>query len=157
MRFRREFGHVDTSERPDIEMWVDQPNIVKVHPDEISKWSLNLMIIEADGDVGGPAVAVGAYAERQIPGVLVGHLYKVTVEYSISLDDIEVTLGGVQVMTLNGGSTETKVAYVRAGGDLLKFSHDAGTNYTGAVMACSIEAMDPITPELIPVIPKRIT
>ena len=155
MRFRREYSHRDTTQRPDIEMWMDQPNIVRVHPDEASNWTLNLLTIEADGDVDGSAVAVGASAERRIPGIVDGHLYKVTITYASTLDDIVVTLGGTSVMTLDTGQSETKVAYVRPAGNLLKFSHDAGTDYTGTITACSIEAMEPITPELIPVIPKR--
>ncbi len=150
MRKQRKFHHHDTTEEPDIQLWVDQLNVVKVAASEASAWTLNLMTV-VSGDIDGSAVAVGAYAERQIPGILAGHLYRVTITYASTLDDIEVTLGGVSVMTLDTGQSETKVAYVRPiNSEPLKFSHDAGTDYTGAVTACSIEAMEPVDPVLFP-------
>jgi hypothetical protein len=146
MRYRREQNHHDTSERPDIELYVDQLYVVPVNADEETHWTLNLMTIESDaGDVGGNAVAQGASAERYIPGIMAGHLYKITLSAISSLEDIVMTLGGTHVYTLSSGSNKTNhVVHVRPAGNLLKFNHPNVGNFTGAVTAFSIEALDPI-------------
>ena len=155
MSYRRDSAHVDTVKRPEIELWPDQPNIMPVAVSEESEWTLNLMQHEADGHIGGSALAQGASAERDIPGIIPGHLYRLSVKYSISLEDITVTLGGKTVMTLDGGSAETKHHYVvPINGEPLKFLHEAVGNFTGAIEEVSIEAMEPLSMEKL-VIPAR--
>jgi len=146
MRRRKKQNHHDTTEEPDIDLYVDQPHIVPCHADEEANWTLNLMTREsANGDIGGNAVAVGAYAERELPGIIPGHLYKVHIDGISTLDDLVITLGGVHVFTIQSGQNHADVQkLIRPAGTVLKFSHDAGTNFTGAVTRFALEAMDPI-------------
>jgi len=150
MRRRKKQNHHDTQEEPDIDLYVGQLHIVPCHADEESNWTFNLLEREVDGHIGGQNKAVGAYAERNIPGIFAGHLYKVTFTANSSLDPLVMTLGGTHVFTLPTGNNRTDhVVYVRPAGDLLKFSHDSGTNFTGAVEKFAIEAMNPIDLDIL--------
>lgn len=115
-------------------------------------WALNLMTIEASGDVGGNAVAQGAYAERHVPGLVQGHLYKMTVSYVNTLIDVKISCGGVLVHTMQSGQSKTLKEYEfrPTDGDKLMFDHDTVGNYTGGVTYLKIEAMDPLNVDLIP-------
>jgi hypothetical protein len=54
---------------------------------------------------------------------------------------------------LAGGKADTVVHYFRpVDNSPLRFEHTAGTNFTGAVSACSIEAKDPVSFDLLPLI-----
>jgi S1-C subfamily serine protease len=157
MRYRFRDAHKETSQRPKVEWWPNQPDVVPIHADGESDWSFNLLTYEsATGYIDGSAVAVGATAERYVPGVCKGVLYKVTISHVSTQDDIVVTLGGAAVATLDGGQTQTKVVYVRPTDDsgLLKFSHSAGTTYTGSIREVKIESMGPVNFDLM-LIPER--
>jgi len=145
--FPRQYENSDKN--PDIDQLLTRTIVPAVVGD--AAWTLNLMTIEADGDVGGNAVAVGAYAERWVPGVIQGHLYKVTIAHSFSLDTLVVTMGGQTLGTLSG--VGTAVFYVRpSDGDKLRFEHASGANFTGAITSCVVEMMDPMNVELVPTI-----
>jgi hypothetical protein len=157
MRYRREQNHTDTAEKPDIEMYVDQPNVVPIHADEEAAWSLNDMTIDSgDGHVGGNAVAQGAYATRYIPGLIPGHRYKVTLSWVNSLMDITVEMGGTHVVTIQSGQSKNDhVVYVRpVDTGPLRFDHLDVGNFTGGCTKFQVEQMDPIDFDLLPEIKK---
>jgi hypothetical protein len=142
----------------DIRMYTQaDPVPVTSQPSE-DAWTLNLMNIDwpaGPGHIEGGAVAVGAYAERYIPGLLDGHLYRITVHFAGSLDRLRVTIGEIilgHVGITAGGITETKIWTFRPmdGNHLLKFEHHDGSNFTGAVSIVKIEALDPMNLDLIP-------
>jgi hypothetical protein len=142
----------------DIRMYMQaDPVPVSSQPSE-DAWTLNLMNIDwpsGPGHVEGGAVAVGAYAQRYIPGLIDGHLYKLTIRLSASLDRLEITLGEISVGHIGNtgsGTVETKIFYVRpvSGNHLLKFEHAAGSNFTGAVTVVTFEALDPMNLDIIP-------
>jgi hypothetical protein len=127
--------------------------IVPIAAVEEAKWTLNLMAIDsADGHVGGNAVVQGAYAERYVPGIVQGHLYKVTYSYINSLINVKVTLGGHTLFTMQSGQAKyDQVKYFTSNdGDKLKIDHDTVGNYTGGVLYLKIEAVDPLNIDLIP-------
>jgi hypothetical protein len=149
--------------RNDVPM-LSQANTVPItSQDSEDAWTLNLMTIDwpaGPGHVEGGAVAVGASAERYIPGIIDGHLYKMTVHLSASMDRLEITLGEIAVGHIGNtgsGVVETKVFYVRptSGNHLLKFEHAAGTNFTGAVEIVAFEAQDPMNLDIVPEITIR--
>lgn len=116
-------------------------------------WALNLMTIDAaDGGVGGNAVVQGAYAERHVPGLVQGHLYKMTITYVNSLIDVKIRCGGVLVHTMQSGQSKTLATYEfrPTDGNKLMFDHDTVGNYTGGSTYLKIEAVDPLNVDLIP-------
>lgn len=116
-----------------------------------SAWELNDMTIEADGDIGGNAVAQGAYARRYVPGLVQGHLYRITIGYVNTLMDITISMGGKLVYTVSGGSSGTAVQYIQPDdGDKLTIEHLGVGNYTGAIQSIIVEAVDPLNVDLIP-------
>ena len=148
--------------RNDIPMYADMDIVPVVSQASEDAWTLNLMTVSYPGDgyVEGSAVATGAYAQRYIPGIIDGHLYKLTVHISASLDRLEITFGDIAVGHIGNtgsGVVETKVFRFRPvdGNHLLKFAHDAGTNFTGAVEIVMFEAEDPMNPDIVPGIEVR--
>ena len=141
----------NSDKKPNIEQHPSVVLVPAVTGD--SAWALNLMTIETDaGDVGGNAVAQGAYAERHVPGLVQGHLYKMTVSYVNTLTDVKIRCGGVLVHTMQSGQSKTMAVYefTPTDGKKLKFDHDTVGNYTGAVTYLKIEAKDPLNLDRIP-------
>ena len=142
---------VNTDKQPNLDQLPSVLLIPAVTGDPA--WSLNLMTIETDaGDVGGNAVVQGAYAERYVPGLVQGHLYKMTLSYANSLIDVKIRCGGVLVYTMQSGSSKTNhVVYFRpVDGNKFKIDHDTVGNYTGGIVYLKIEAMDAWDVDLVP-------
>jgi hypothetical protein len=142
----------NSDKKPNIDQ---RPSMVMVPIAAVEEaaWTLNNLTIDsADGHVGGNAVAQGAYAERYVPGLVQGHLYKVTYSYVNSLTNVKVTLGGHTLFTMQSGQAkyDRVTEFVFNDGDKLKVDHDTVGNYTGGVLYLKIEAMDPLNIDLIP-------
>ena len=69
-----------------------------------AKWTLSNFTIAATF-LDASAVAAASYASRFIPGVLEGHLYKVTIVVAATDEDLVVTMGGVAVGTMGSADT----------------------------------------------------
>jgi len=112
-------------------------------------WSTLNFTIDGSGYIDASAVAASSVAFRYCPGMLPGHLYKVTIVVAATDEDLVVTMGGVAVATIS--SANTYVYYVRpTDGDPLAFT-TTGVSTTASITSVVIEAQDPINPDLIPV------
>ena len=113
-------------------------------------WTLTQFTIDGSGYLDASAIASAGVASRYIPGVIAGHLYKVTIIVAATDDDIVVTMGGVTLGTM--GSAATYTYWVRpTDGDPLSFDWAPGTTLTASITSVVVEAQDPINPDLIPV------
>lgn len=142
MRYTRKFHKHDTSERPDMHLWVDQ-TAIPVKDD--SEWTLGTNMVASSGSLVLSASPDGEVASRNIPGVLEDHVYKVTIVLdSIDAGELDVLLGGVEIPSLT--TAGTTVAYVRpTAGNLLSITVDnAASSITATISSIVIEAEDPI-------------
>jgi hypothetical protein len=147
MRYRREQNHTDTAERPDIEMFVDQPNVVPVNVSEESKWTKTNFVFGTGGILQAIGVAQNSYIEREIPGVLAGHVYRVVVTISGG-DVVTITMGGITLEV--GASAGVNVYDVRpTDGAPLRFEYVDVAAGSFTVDAITVEAIDPIELDLI--------
>jgi len=135
---------------PDIGFYINQTPIPSVN--DQADWTLNLFTWDGT-HLDGSNIAVGASAERFIPGLVAGHLYKLRIRWNSQLDPLNLYMGGVLVGTLTTGQAlHWDTHYFIAGlSPLLEIKHESGTNYSGTIQDIIIEAMDPINPDLIPV------
>jgi len=141
----------NSDKRPNLDQF---PSVVLVpavigDPD----WALNLMTIAVDGDIGGNPVVQGAYAERYVPGLVQGHLYKMTISFVNSGPvDVDIKCSGQTILTMEFGQSKTLAEYefIATDGNKFKIDHALSGNYTGAVKYLKIEAMDPLNVDLIP-------
>jgi hypothetical protein len=144
MRHKREFHHHGTLVEPDIKMWVNQTAIPAKNDDG---WTFSNAYIDEEGHL----VFLGSgfeAASRNIPGVMTNHLYKVTITCQAVVDPCPVKLGEVSMGSIAGSSTY--IYFVRpVSGNMLRFMR---TLSTGKVTVVTIEAMDPIELERIPVL-----
>jgi len=112
-------------------------------------WTLTNFTIDASGYIDASAVAISSVASRYTPGMIPGHLYKVTIVVAATDEDLVVTMGGVAVATI--ASADTYVYYVRpTDGDPLAITTTAAAT-TASITSVIVEALDPINPDLIPV------
>ncbi len=112
-------------------------------------WTLTNFTIDGDGYIDASAVDAASVASRYTPGMIPGHLYKVTIIVAATDEDLVVTMGGVSVATIS--SAATYVYYVRpTDGDPLAIT-TTGVATTASITSVVIEAQDPINPDLIPV------
>lgn len=112
-------------------------------------WTLTQFTIDGSGYLDAAAIASAGVASRYIPGVIPGHLYKVTIIVAATDDDIVVTMGGIAVGTMSSAATYTY--WVRpTDGDPLSFDWTPGTTLTASITSVVVEAQDPINPDLIP-------
>lgn len=153
MRYRRKFHSHDTAELPDIEMWVDQPNVVPVAASEEAAWTLQgaITVDSADGFIRAVDVAQNSYAERAIAGLIEGHVYKVTITFSGG-DVIDISVGGV---TLGTDVAEgTYVYYVRpVTGSVVRFDYTKVPAGSFNIEAVATEAMEGIDFDLLRIKP----
>lgn len=111
-------------------------------------WTLTNFTIDGSGYIDSSAVAAASVASRYTPGMIPGHLYKVTIIVAATDEDLVVTMGGVAVATI--ASANTYVYYVRpTDGDPLAFTTTAVAT-TASITSVTVEAVDPINPDLIP-------
>jgi hypothetical protein len=145
MRYRRNFHDHDTNERPDFGMWVDQSALPAK---STNGWTLTDSSIDGNGYLNTNGVGTDYDVYRNIPGVITGHLYKVTVTcLSIGGQTWTISLGGVTVAVFSSPGTKT-FAVRPTNGDVLNFHGPSAAVFTLA----TIEAMEPISLERIPVI-----
>jgi len=124
-----------------------RPKITPVPVAVDAKWTLSNFTIAATL-LDASAVAAGSYAQRYIPGVLEGHLYKVTIVVAATDEDLVVTMGGVAVGTMSSAATYTY--YVRpTDGAPLKIATTAVAT-TASISSIVVEAQDPMTMDLLP-------
>ena len=112
-----------------------------------AKWTLSNFTIAATF-LDSSAVAAASYASRYIPGVLEGHMYKVTIVVAATDEDLVVTMGGVAVGTM--ASADTYVYYVRpTDGEPLAITTTAVAT-TASITSIVVEGIDPMNIDLIP-------
>jgi hypothetical protein len=150
MRHRREQNHHDTSEKPDIQIYVDQTAIpVKVAGD----WTLGTNMVASSGSLVLTASPDAEVAKRNIPGVLDALLYKVTIVVdSIDAGELDVVFGGVAIGSLDAAATYTFWVRPTGGNELTITVDNAASDITGTISSLIIEAQDPIELDRIPVI-----
>jgi hypothetical protein len=150
MRLRRKFHHYDTTEKPDILLWVDQTAIpVKVAGD----WTLGTNMVATTGDLVLTASPDAEIAKRFIPGVIESLYYKVTIVVdSIDAGELDVVFGSVAIGSLDSAATFT--FYVRpTGGNELSLTVDnAASVITATISSITVEAQEPIEIHRVPVI-----
>lgn len=133
---------------PDISFFITQ-TVIPIRSVSNSKWTLSGITIHADGYLDAVDVAQDSYAERYIPGIIEGHLYKVTIVTGGG-DAIDITMGGLTLET--GATAGTHIYYVRpADGNPLKFNYPGVPAASFTIESVIVEALDPINPDLIPV------
>jgi hypothetical protein len=148
MRYRKQFHDTDTTEKPDVQIWIDQ-TAIPVKDD--SEWTLGTGMAASSGSLVLTASPDGEVASRNIPGVLEGHLYMFTVVVdSIDAGKLDVTLGGAVVGSLDSAGTLVLDVRPSAGNTLaITVDNDAST-VTATISSLTVEAMDPVSLELIP-------
>ncbi len=150
MRYRREQNHTDTTEQPDIKMYVDQTAIpVKA----ASEWTLGTNMVASSGSLVLTASPDAEVAKRNIPGMIEGHRIKVTVVLdSIDAGELDVIIGGVTVASLD--TAATVVFYVRPTyGNEISFTVDnPASDITATISSLTFETMDSFDFDLLPVI-----
>jgi hypothetical protein len=114
-----------------------------------AKWTLvNFTVAATFLDASG--VAAASSAARYIPGVLEGHMYKLTIVVDSTDEDLVVTMGGVAVGTIAGAAPGTYVYNVRpTDGDPLKIATTA-VSTTAVVSSIVVECIDPLNIDLLP-------
>ena len=148
MRHRKEFHDVDTSEKPDVQLWIDQ-TAIPVKDD--TEWTLGTNMVASSGSLVLTASPDGEVAKRNIPGVLEAHLYKVTIVVdSIDAGELDVVFGGVAAGSLTAATTYT--FYVRpTGGNEVSITVDnTASSITSTISSLTVEALEPIKLERIP-------
>jgi len=114
-------------------------------------WTLTNFTIDGDGYLDASAVAPSSLASRYTPGMIPGHLYKVTIVVDATDEDLLVSMGSVTIATIAGAAPGTYTYYVRpVDGYPLSISTSAGAT-TCSISSVTVEAQDPINPDLIPV------
>lgn len=138
----------------------DTINDVPMYPKHVAvpvvlnaKWTLSNFTIDSSGYLDSSAVAAASYAERWIPGLLQGHLQKLTIVVAATDDDLVVTLGGIAVATIS--SAGTYIYRIRTtDGDKLKIA-TTGASTTSSITSVVVEALDPMNLSLIPEVTPR--
>ena len=69
--------YANSDKDPDIDFLITQTLVPAIG--DTAFWTLTNFTIDGDGYIDASAVAVASQASRYSPGVLPGHLYKVTV------------------------------------------------------------------------------
>jgi len=114
-------------------------------------WVLDEFTIDASGYIDATAVSAASVASRYTPGMIPGHLYKVTIVVDSNDEPFDITMGGLTVATIAGTSPGTYVYYLRpTDGDPLAFTTTEVAT-TAVISSVTVEAQDPINPDLIPI------
>ncbi len=124
-----------------------RPVMSPIPVDVDAKWTLTNWTIAATL-LDASAVAASSTAARYIPGVLEGHLYKVTIVVAATDEDLVVTMGGVSVGTM--ASAATYVYYVRPTDGLPFQIATTAVSTTASVSSVVVEAVDPMNLDLLP-------
>lgn len=150
MRLQRIFHKHETTEKQDVQIWCTQTAVpVKVAAD----WTLATNTVATTGSLVGTAVADAGVTYRNIPGVLEGHAYKVTIVLdSIDAGELDLVFGGVTLDSMTAAGT--LVAWVRptAGNQLSITIDNPASVITYTISSIVVEALDPITLDMIPTI-----
>ena len=144
--------------------YVDQKdtiNDVPMYPKHVAvpvvlnaKWTLTNITIDGDGYLDASAVAPSSLASRYIPGMLQGHLHRLTVVVAATDADIDITWGGVTVGTISALGTYTY--RVRpTDGNVLEFKYNGVATLTASITSVVVEALDPMNLSLIPEVTPR--
>ena len=145
--FRHEWQNSDKD--PDIEQYMPPQTVVPVVAARSGKWTATEWVVHADGQLRAVDVSQNSYIERWIPGVIEGHLYKVTIAADTAEANFIITMGGVTLATaLTDG---TIVVYVRpVDGSPLRFESTGVPIFSADITSVIVEAHDPINLNLIP-------
>lgn len=131
-------------------MWVDQdPVPVGVAAD----WTLATNMTVVAGVLTLTAVADAGVTKRNIPGLLEGHLYEMTIVLD-SIDDgaIQVDIGGDAVSDLTSAGTFVSKFRPSYGNELVLTVDNAASTITGAISSIQIRALDYVNFDLLPVL-----
>jgi hypothetical protein len=125
------------------------PKITPVPVAVSGKWTLSNITVDSNGYLDASAVAPASYAERYIPGVLEGHMYKVVVVIAAADDPITITMGGVSLGAPSTAGTYTY--YFRPTDGLpLKFNYGGAATLTASITSVVVQAVDPMKLDLLP-------
>ena len=148
VRYRREQNAIDTAEKPDIKMYVDQyPVPIKVS----TQWTLGADTTVVGGVLTFTATADDEVSLRNIPGVLEGHAYRMTVVLdSIDAGVIALTISNVSVGTMAAAGTHVFDFRGSVGNSLWITIVNNASVITGAISSIHIESLDSINGDLLP-------
>jgi len=145
--FRHEWANSDKD--PDIEQYLSQ-TVVPVVAARTGKWTLTNFTIDGDGYLDASAVAAASLAERWIPGVIEGHKHKLRIVIAAIDDPIDITMGGVTLVTGLATPGNHHYWFVPVDGSPLKFNYPTGAGLTMSITSVVVELHDPINLDLIP-------
>ena len=113
-----------------------------------AKWTLTNFTIAATF-LDASAVAPSSLAERYIPGLLEGHLYKITIVVAATDNDL-VVLFGDNTVVQTMGSADTYIFYARPtnSGPFTIYTTAGAT--TASITSVEIELVDPMNIDLLP-------
>jgi len=139
-----------TTEKQDIQIWVNQTAVpVKVAAD----WTLGGNTVASSGSLVATASADAEVTSRNIPGMLEGHAYKVTVVLdAIDAGELVVTIGGVSVDALTTAGTVVYWVRPTDGNKVTITVDNSASVITWTISSLIVEALDPISLDMIPTI-----
>lgn len=148
VRYRREQNAIDTAEKPDIKMWVDQ---IAVPIKTAGDWTLGADTTVVAGVLTLTASADGEVTKRNIPGLLEGHAVKVTIVLdSIDAGELDVVIGGVTIASLDTAGTFTFQIRPTYGNEITITVDNSASVITAAISSLIFESMDSINGDLLP-------
>ena len=115
------------------------------------KWTLDTgWAIDSNGYIEAAATTAGTAAERWIPGVLEGHQHRIVIAIPTINDKIDITMGGVTLVTdLTIPGTYT-YWFVPVDGSPLKFNYPTGPALILKINSVVVTSHDPFNRDLIP-------
>jgi len=135
---------------PDIDQYISQ-TVVPVNAARTGKWTLDTnWTIDGDGYIDAAAAAAGTSAERWVPGVLEGHKHKIVIVITTLNDPIDITMGGVTLVTGLAAPGTYTYWFVPVDGSPLKFNYPTGAALILKIPSVVVTSHDPINLDLIP-------
>jgi hypothetical protein len=148
VRYRREQNAIDTAEKPDIKMWVDQ-TAIPVKDD--SEWTLGTNMVASTGDLVLTASPDAEVAKRNIPGLLEGHAVRVTIVLdSIDAGELDLVIGGVTVASLDTPGTIVYDIRPTYGNEITITVDNSASVITATISSMTFAALDSINGVLLP-------
>jgi hypothetical protein len=145
MPYKRGFHNHETAEKPDIKIWVDQTAIPAKSDDG---WTFSASSFDENGYLVCARQSAGA-TYRDIPGIVEGHLYQVTIVVQSVALSFNVWFGEVLLGVISTPGTYTYGVRPISGSRL---SFIGESNSDGVFTLTTFEALDPIELERIPVL-----
>lgn len=147
--FRHEWQNSDKD--PDIKQYMPPQTVVPVVAARAGKWTLDTnWTVDGDGYIDAAVAAAATAAERWVPGVLEGHKHQIVITIASIDDPIDISMGGVTLVTGLAAPGTYTYWFVPVDGSPLKFNYPSGTGLTASITSVVVTAHDPINLDLIP-------